>query len=101
MGPQTGILQNVRLGGFGHSADEDAATAGREAVRGALGGRAPAAGDLVVIFPSAAYDLQALHAAAMDEAGAADVVSCTTVGASPTRPSSRSAASLPTSPATG
>jgi hypothetical protein len=71
----------VRLGGFGHSAAEDAETAGRESVRGALGGRTPAAGDLVIVFPSAAYDLEALHGAAMREAGPAHVVGATTVGA--------------------
>jgi hypothetical protein len=63
MSVQTENLQNVRLGGFGHSAAEDATTAGRESVRGALGGRTPAAGDLVIVFPSAAYDLDALHRA--------------------------------------
>lgn len=81
MSLQTENLQNVRLGGFGHSAAEDAATAGREAVRGALGGRTPAAGDLVVIFPSASYDLEALHEAAIAQAGPAHLVGCTTVGA--------------------
>ena len=54
MSLQTENLQNVRLGGFGHSAAEDAETAGRESVRGALGGRTPAAGDLVIVFPSVA-----------------------------------------------
>jgi hypothetical protein len=81
MSIQTENLQNVRLGGFGHSAAEDAATAGRESVRGALGGRTPAAGDLVIVFPSAAYDLEALHGAAMEQAGPAHVVGATTVGA--------------------
>ena len=73
--------QDTRLGGFGHSADEDAQTAGRDAVRGALDGRTPAAGDLIIIFPSAAYDLEALHAAALAEAGPAALVGATTVGA--------------------
>jgi hypothetical protein len=81
MSLQTENLQNVRLGGFGHSAAEDAATAARESVRGALGGRTPGAGDLVVVFPSASYDLEALHEAAMAQAGEAQVVGCTTVGA--------------------
>jgi hypothetical protein len=54
--------QDTRLGGFGHSADEDAQTAGRDAVRGALDGRTPAPGDLVIIFPSAAYVVDALLA---------------------------------------
>jgi hypothetical protein len=69
------------LGGFGHSTAVDARDAGRESVRAALGGRGPAAGDLVIIFPSASYDLDALHAAAMEAAGPASVVGCTTVGA--------------------
>jgi hypothetical protein len=81
MSLQTENLQNVRLGGFGHSAAEDADTAGRESVRAALGGRTPCAGDLVIVFPSAAYDLEALHRAAMDQAGPAHVVGATTVGA--------------------
>jgi hypothetical protein len=81
MSIQIETVQDTRLGGFGHSAAEDAETAGRESVRGALAGRAPAASDLVIIFPSAAYDLEALHRAAMEEAGPASVVGCTTVGA--------------------
>jgi hypothetical protein len=48
---------HAALGGHGHSTASDAAEAGREAVRVALGGRVPAAGDLVVIYPSVSYDL--------------------------------------------
>jgi hypothetical protein len=81
MNTQIETLEDTRLGGFGHSASDDAETAGREAVRGALAGRVPAAGDLVIIFPSATYDLEALHRAAMQEAGEASVVGATTVGA--------------------
>ena len=44
-------------------------------------GASPAAGDLVVIYPSVSYDLEALHAAAIEEAAPAAVVGCTTVGA--------------------
>ena len=69
------------LGGHGSSTAEDAALAGRESVLAALGGRAPAPGDLVLIFPSASYDLDTLHAAALEAAGPASVVGCTTVGA--------------------
>jgi hypothetical protein len=54
---------------------------GRESVRAALNGQTPGPGDLVLIFPNAAYDLEALHDAAMAEAGPAQVVGCTTVGA--------------------
>jgi hypothetical protein len=71
----------TRLGGFGHSSAKDSAEAGRESVRMALAGDRPQAGDLVVIFPSAAYELEQLHQAAIDEAGEAAVVGCTTVGA--------------------
>ncbi len=69
------------LGGHGHSASPDATDAGREAVLAALGGRVPAAGDLVLIFPSVRYDLDTLHAAAIEAAAPAAVVGCTTVGA--------------------
>lgn len=75
------IDESTHVGGVGHSEAADAATAGRESVRSALAGRTPASGDLVLIFPNAAYDLEALHAAAMVEAGPAAVVGCTTVGA--------------------
>jgi hypothetical protein len=81
MSIQSETVTDTRLGGFGHSDAEDATTAGRDAVRGALAGRAPATGDLVIIFPSASYDLEAVHEAAMTEAGPASVVGCTTVGA--------------------
>jgi hypothetical protein len=74
-------LQETRLGGFGQSSDLDAETAGRESVRAALAGRTPAEGDLVIIFPSAAYDLDVLHRAAMAAAAPAAVVGCTTCGA--------------------
>jgi hypothetical protein len=73
-------LHDTRLGGFGHSAADDAQTAGRDAVCGALAGRTPAASDLVIIFPSASYDLDALHHAALAEAAPAAVVGATTVG---------------------
>ena len=81
MSLQVSTAQDTGLGGFGHSSADDADVAGREAVRGALGGRAPAAGDLVVIFPAATYDLEALHRAALEEAGPAAVVGATTCGA--------------------
>lgn len=79
--PQSTTAPRSALGGHGHSAAHDAADAGRESVRAALGGRAPAPGDLIIIFPSASYDLDALHAAAIDAAAPASVVGCTTVGA--------------------
>jgi hypothetical protein len=73
--------ETTRLGAVGHSEAADAATAGRESVLRALDGRTPAAGDLVLIFPNAGYDLEALHAGAMEAAGPAPVVGATTVGA--------------------
>ncbi|HEX7301158.1 MAG TPA: FIST N-terminal domain-containing protein [Solirubrobacteraceae bacterium] len=73
--------RHARLGGFGHSTAADAMTAGRDAVRGALAGRLPARGDLVLVFPSPGYDLEELHRAAMEEAGSASVVGATTAGA--------------------
>jgi hypothetical protein len=69
------------LGGFGHSIATDAREAGRESVRAALGGRVPGSGDLVLIFPNASYDLDELHAGAIEAAAPASVVGCTTVGA--------------------
>jgi hypothetical protein len=67
--------------GTGHSVAADAATAGREAVLAALGGRPAAAEDLVILFPKAAYHLDALLAAAVAAAAPAQVVGATTVGA--------------------
>jgi hypothetical protein len=74
-------LRETRLGGFGQSSDLDAETAAREAVGAALAGRVPVEGDLVIIFPSAAYDLEVVHRAAMAAAAPAAVVGCTTCGA--------------------
>ena len=79
--PHVSSPAHSALGGHGHSVAADAREAGREAVHAALGGRTPAPGDLVVIFPSVSYDLEALHAGAMEAAGPAPVVGCTTVGA--------------------
>jgi hypothetical protein len=73
--------ERTRLRAVGHSEAPDAATAGRESVQRALDGRTPGPGDLVLIFPNAGYDLEALHAGAMEAAGPASVVGCTTVGA--------------------
>jgi len=71
----------TRIGGVGHSHALESRDAGRDAVRMALGGRPARAGDLVMIFPNADYDLDALHRAACDEAAPASVVGCTTCGA--------------------
>jgi hypothetical protein len=71
----------VRTQGTGSSTAPDSATAGREAVLRALGDRPVGANDLVLLFPSVSYDLNALHRAALDAAGPAPVVGATTVGA--------------------
>jgi hypothetical protein len=81
MTKQIESLEATRLGGFGHSSSEDAPSAGRDSVQMALAGAEPQLGDLVIIFPSATYDLDSLHRGAMDAAGPAEVVGCTTVGA--------------------
>lgn len=70
----------TRSGGVGHSSATEAEAAGREAVRAALGGQTPRREDLVFIFPSATYDLQALHRAAMAEAAPASLVGATSCG---------------------
>jgi hypothetical protein len=64
----------------GHSEASDSQTAGRDAVRAALHGRAAAAGDVVILFASADYDIDELFHAATDEAAPAQVVGCTSTG---------------------
>ena len=64
----------------GHSEASDSQTAGREAVRAALRGRAAAAGDVVILFASAEYDIDELFRAASDEAAPAQVVGSTSTG---------------------
>jgi hypothetical protein len=71
----------TRTGGVGHSESADSATVGRESVQMALGRTTPAAGDLVIIFANADYDLDALYRAARVAAGTAPVVGATTCGA--------------------
>jgi hypothetical protein len=66
--------------GVGHSRAVDSAAAGREAVRNALEGRVPAAGDLVILFTTVGYDVEALYAAAVAEAAPAGVAGCTSTG---------------------
>jgi hypothetical protein len=79
--PDTITSTRSALGGFGHSTSADAREAGRESVLSALGGRVAQQDDVVLIFPNASYDLDALHAAAIEAAAPASVVGCTTVGA--------------------
>lgn len=69
---------NARL--TGHSEASDSQTAGREAVRAALRGQPAAAGDVVILFASAQYDIDELFHAAGDEAAPAQVVGCTSTG---------------------
>ena len=64
----------------GLSTTTDSDAAGRAAVRAALDGRVPTERDLVIIFASFEYDLEALYAAAMSEATPAQVVGCTSMG---------------------
>jgi hypothetical protein len=67
--------------GVGHSHVSDSEEAGREAVRTALAGYQPTGDDLVILFTSVGYDLEALYAAAAEEAAPAGVFGCTSTGA--------------------
>jgi hypothetical protein len=67
--------------GVGHSSVSESEAAGREAVRMALVGHVPTAEDLVIIFTSADYDVEALYRAAAAEAAPAGVFGCTSTGA--------------------
>jgi len=62
----------------GHSAEEDAFTAGSDATRGAMAGRAD--GKLVVVFCSESYDLEALSKGIAHEAMDVPVIGCSTAG---------------------
>ena len=64
----------------GHTEASASQTAGREAVLAALHGHVPAAGDVVILFASAEYDIGQLFQAAADEASPAEVVGCTSTG---------------------
>lgn len=65
---------------MGHSHLAESEAAGREAVRVALIGHKPTAEDVVVLFASSDYDIEALYRAASDEAGPAGVFGCTSTG---------------------
>jgi hypothetical protein len=54
--------------------------AGRVAVLEALNGRTPAAGDLVLVFASSEYDIDALYREAVEAAAPASVAGCTSSG---------------------
>ncbi|OJF15902.1 FIST signal transduction protein [Couchioplanes caeruleus] len=62
--------------GTGQSRAGDAASAAAEAVTEALAGRVPAAGDLVVVFPTFDQDPYAVLSAAEAAAGEATLVGC-------------------------
>jgi hypothetical protein len=64
----------------GDSEAPDPQTAGREAVRIALGGRSPLPGDLVIVFTSSDRDVDQLFRAAADEAAPAATIGCTSSG---------------------
>jgi hypothetical protein len=81
MGVSTRADQPVLPCGVGHTHISDSEAAGREVVRAALAGRTPVAEDLLIVFASAEYDIEALYRAAAAEAAPADVVGCTSTGA--------------------
>ncbi|HEY4095379.1 MAG TPA: FIST N-terminal domain-containing protein [Baekduia sp.] len=70
--------RRCRWADVGRSAHSEAATAGREAARAALGGRNDAG--LLLVFASGAYDLPALAAAIGEVAGEVPVVGCSSTG---------------------
>ena len=72
--------QQTVPGGVGHSTASGAADAAHAAIAAALGGRTPSHDDLVLLFPSAHYDIAALHEAALTAAGDAMLVGCTSTG---------------------
>jgi len=66
--------------GVGHSHLAESEAAGRESVRAALTGHQPTAEDVVVLFASIDYDIEALYRAAAAEAAPAGVFGCTSTG---------------------
>ena len=72
--------QEANQRGVGHSPDSESEVAGREAVRMALAGHQPTAEDLVIVFTSVDYDVEALYRAAVAEAAPAGVFGCTSMG---------------------
>jgi hypothetical protein len=70
--------------GVGHSACPETPAAARECVRAAIGDREPAAGDLLLVFVTMAYDVALFFEAAAAEAGAATVIGCSAFACSTT-----------------
>jgi hypothetical protein len=66
--------------GVGNTSASDSEIAGRDAVRAALAGHQATAADVVIIFASAEYDIEALYRAALAQAAPADVIGCTSTG---------------------
>lgn len=81
MGMRTVVGQPAVPCGVGHSHVSESETAGREVVRMALAGHQPTAEDLVILFTSTDYDVEALYRAAAAEAAPAGVFGCTSMGA--------------------
>jgi hypothetical protein len=75
------LSQTIADARVGHSEAPDAASAAGAAVRAALGAGTPAPGDIVVLFVSPRYDIEALYRAAVVAAAPATVVGCTSSGA--------------------
>lgn len=71
----------TRASGVGSSTAASAADAAREAVLGALDGRPATDGDVIFMFTSVDYDIDALYHAAAAAAAPAAVVGCTSTGA--------------------
>ncbi len=71
----------IAPGDAGPNIPTESETAGRAAVRAALRQRIPSDRDLVIVFASFDYDLEALYAGAISEAAPAMVIGCTTMGA--------------------
>jgi hypothetical protein len=71
---------DVRSVGQGSSTHDDSQTAARECVGAALGGRAPAPDDLVIVHPTIEYDPLAFFEAAAEAAAPAQLVGCTAYG---------------------
>jgi hypothetical protein len=71
------LSTHTRWVGVGHSNDQDAHAAGREAARGALHGDEP---KLLVVFCSSSYDYEALVAGVADAAPGTPLIGCSTAG---------------------
>lgn len=73
----TTIIDEAHQPGVGFSTASDAATAGRDACREALGGAQPEPEDLVLVFATVDHDPATLLQAVRAESGAAHVTGCT------------------------